>query len=193
MTEIAKFFGGCIALAMLPQSAFACACCAERGERFLYKSELGHWELSEMAAVRAASPAQLFVSACDLECVSGISNPLYEYGVEVAVSEAGVDFDLSDEAGRFRGTLSFDLPAEYTYFGVDPEPGKSEGEPLLFTEIRFKGDVYGSGDFAGTKAVEAELIYSGFGNMCIGPGNFANWSLNVVGDGNEYRLFGALE
>lgn len=179
-------------LAAWPGAALACACCAEKGERFDYQIEMQEWELRELASRDVAQPAYLFVTACDLDCAKGIAGPQYKYGVEIAYAEAGVEFDLSDETGTHRGTIGLDWPTHYTYFGVDTDPMAAPPDPMLYLEMRLDGEAYGTGDFEQKTPLKAELIFSGRGNMCFSAGALTHWVLSITGDGVEYRLFGAL-
>ena len=175
----------------LPGAALACACCADKGSRFEHQVELGEWELSELALLKTDT-ANLYLSACGLECVAGIDNPRWRYGANMSISESSVQIDLSDEAGQARGSISFEMPETYNYFAVDPNPGATLGNPELYTELRLRGTVSGSGDFGGHSGVEAELVFSGYGNQCVSAGTFDGWSLTVSGAATQYRLFGGM-
>ena len=172
-------------LLMIPGAALACACCAERGERFEYEVALGDYERGELARVRADGPAILYQTSCGLECVRGIARPKDSYDVTLSVSKDAVVFTMPGH-----GDLRFDLPASFAYFGTDTNPTGDAGNVPFYTELRFLGAVTGSGDFEGS--APAELVISGAGNICIGAGGFDHWRLRVAGEGVDYRLFGAL-
>jgi len=174
----------------VPRAALACACCADPGTRFQEVSELGAWEISEIAALAPTSPARLYQSACGLDCVGGITDPQTAYDVAMEVTETGLAFVLSDGRGP-RGALTFPWPETYTWFAVDTAlDGK--GDPQVYTELRFRGALAATGDFAQDGPVAAELVLSGFGNVCITRQSFDGWMLSVSDDSAQFRLFGTL-
>lgn len=173
--------------ALLPQAALACACCTDPGERFEHDVAMGEWEAAEIAQVTPTSPARLYLSACGFDCVHGIAGPQAEYDVGFEVDANGVTLALGDGRGP-RGTLVFPWPESYTWFGTDTGLTGKGGD--IYTELRFRGAVAGTGDFAQERAQEAELVLSGFGNRCITVRSFEGWILSVSGADTEYRLFG---
>ena len=178
---------------LLPGAALACACCADPGTRFEQVAERGDWEVTQIARLVPSGPARLYLGACGLGCVDGIANPQPRYDVAMAVSDNGIVFTLSG-AGAERGTLTFPWPESYVWFGADIALSGLSGEraAALYTEMRLRGPVAGTGDFAQDGPAEAELVLSGFGNMCILARTFEGWSLTVTGAGGDYRLFGRL-
>lgn len=180
------------ALLMLPGGALACACCAERGERFAYEVQMGRYEQGELARLSAEGSARLFVTDCGFDCVRGISAPQDEYDVALTVNEAGLRFGFADQGGRARGALQMNWPERYVFSGVDTEPMAQSPDARLYSELRLAGEVTGSGDFAGGAPLEATLIFAGRGNMCFQAAGLTHWVLDVSGEGAGYRLFGAL-
>lgn len=179
-----------VILAVLwPAGALACACCAERGERFAYDMELGAYEMDQLGQVAAQGPAHLFLTACGTVCVKGIDDPQERYAVALETGDGAVTLVLGDEGGQARGRIVFTMPQAFTYAGVDTDPLSESRSVALYTELRFRGRAEGQGDFAGGMA---ELVISGRGNMCIGAGGFDHWRLEVHADGVDYRLFGGL-
>lgn len=147
---------------------------------------MGDWEASEIAQVTPTGPARLYLSACGLDCVHGIANPQSDYEVAFEVDENGLKLALG--ATGERGTIVFPWPESYTWFGTDTDLAAEGGD--IYTELRFRSAVAGSGDFAQEMAQEAELVLSGFGNSCITLRSFQGWILSVSGAEAEYRLFG---
>ncbi|WP_422028726.1 hypothetical protein [Roseovarius sp.] len=174
--------------ALLPGAAFACACCADPGTRFEQDVVRGNWEVKEISRLAPTSPARLYLTACGMECVKGVENPQPTYPVTFEASENGMVFEL----GEGDGTLTFPWPDAYTWFGADTAL-TGEGQTALYTELRFRGSVAGTGDFANGGATEAELVLSGQGNRCITARSFDAWSLTVYDDTTQYRLFGTLD
>ncbi|QGX98179.1 hypothetical protein EI983_07760 [Roseovarius faecimaris] len=180
------------ALLMLPGAALACACCAERGERYAYQVEMGGYERAELARLRADGAAKLFVTACGLDCVTGLTDPQLDYGVEISVDEGGVTFGFADAQGRARGGLEMAWPEGYVLSGVDTDPLSDAPDAQLYTEMRLTGTARGTGDFASDGPLSATLIYAGRGNMCLQAAGLTHWSIDVAGEGVNYRLFGGL-
>ena len=174
--------------ALLPGAAFACACCADPGTRFEQDVARGNWEVKEISRLAPTSPARLYLTACGMECVEGIEDPRPTYPVAFDVSDNGIAFSF----GEGDGTLIFPWPADYRWFGADTALS-GEGETALYTELRFRGSVAGTGDFANEGPTEAELVLSGQGNRCITARSFDGWSLTVYDETTQYRLFGTLD
>lgn len=177
-----------LAPALLPGAALACACCADPGTRFEQDVARGNWEVEEIARLEPTSPARLYLTACGMECVVGIKDPKPAYPVTFEVTENGMTFALGDGDGE----LTFPWPEDYTWFGADTAL-TGEGEVSLYTELRFRGSVAGTGNFAVEGATEAELVLSGQGNRCITARSFDGWSLTVYDETAQYRLFGTLD
>jgi len=177
-------FGG------LPGTALACACCADPGTRFQDEVELGEWEISEIARLAPMGPANLYQTACGLDCVEGIENPQTTYDVSIGTTDDGITFTLGDGSGP-GGDLHFTWPDSYTWFGVDTSFA-AEGDTQIYTELRFRGTVAATGNFAQNGPLQAELVFSGFGNMCISTQSFSGWTLNVSDEAAQFRLFGTV-
>lgn len=175
-------------LLMLPGAALACACCAERGERQDYTVKLGEWEREELGRLRATSPARLYTTACGMECVKGVRGAQTAYEVMLGMSGTRVEFDLVD-AGR----LVFEMPQTYSRFAVDTDPMAAETKVTLYTELRLKGRVSGTGDFADVQSARGELVFSGPGNACFNVDSLQAWGLSVEDEGVAFRLFGAVK
>ena len=180
-------------LLMLPGAALACACCAEKGERFERQIDFDYAVINQLATLEPVQPARLFLTACGMECVVGVVDPQEAYDVVIAVGEAGVEFDFSDTEGRYRGTIGMNWPAPFTLTGVDTDPTGEGHDPALYLELQMRGKSYGTGDFATIQLAETELVFSGHGNMCFDPGLLDNWVLTVRDEGVDLRLFGAVE
>ena len=90
------------------------------------------------------------------------------------------------------GTVRFEWPEDYTWFGVDTDLSDSDRSAKLYTEMRLRGTVTGTDAFAMEAPAPAELVLSGTGNICVGAASFQNWTLSVAGEGASYRLFGSL-
>ena len=175
--------------------AMACACCAEPGQRNLVSEPFGGYATEELLSLQFADRATTFMTACDQDCVEGISVFSDGYKTKVAWSDDGsLRLDLRAETDEASGTLTISRPKEMTLFSTDPTPGSSSGMVSLYTEWRIQAPVTGTGTF---KAVDpakttATLIIHGTGNSCVSTVGMTNWTLDVKGEGVDFRLFGKL-
>ncbi len=183
-----RLFFMSILVGSLPSAALACACCADPGTRFEDRVELSDWVISEIQAVTATGAARMYQTACGMDCVAGINDPRESYPVQFAADEDALELRFDGA-----GSLRLGWPETYTWFGADADLSDSAGPTWLYTELRLRGSVSGTGDFAETAAVPAELVLSGTGNLCVGAASFQNWTLSVAGEGVSYRLFGTLD
>ena len=177
-----------LTLGGLPGAALACACCADPGTRFQDEVELGEWELSEIARLAATGPAQPLSIGLRVGVCGRHRKPQSSYEVSVTATNDGVTFSLGSGTGP-GGALVFGWPESYTWFGADTTLA-AQGDTQIYTELRFRGTVTATGDFAQDGPLEAELVLSGFGNMCITTRSFSGWMLSVSDEAAQYRLFG---
>lgn len=175
------------------QSVLACACCADHGQREKYTIERDHYMLSDIEWLTEYGPASFVTGPCGVECVEGITNPLFDYDVTLKVTGTQLHLILRDKAGAERGKLTFQIPPKGEYFALDTDPAMDRGEPILFTEFRFKGTLTGEGDFAMyDSTVPAELILAGRANNCPDAGSLETWSIEVQALKVWFRLVGRL-
>ncbi len=177
-------------VALVPAAAQARPCDAAPGARFEHEIALGEWERHEIGRVAPAGPARLYLTRCGMDCVRGIRAPQPAYDAAFEVNETGIRVILSS-GGAERGTLRMAWPERYVWFGADPELSLRR-RATLYNELRLFGEVIGSGDFATPAPVEAELVLSGKGDMCVLARNFDGWTLSVAGETAAWRLFGRL-
>ena len=178
-----------LALGGLPTAALACACCADAGARFQDQVELGEWEISEISRLAPVGPAQLYQSACGLDCVGGIENPQTTYDVDIKVTENGMAFTLGGATGRGAAWYS---PGRTIIRGSGPIPiwtGKAAHSLYRTAVSRHRGR---DRRFRPGWSIAAELVLSGFGNMCITAQSFSGWTLSVADETAQYRLFGQI-
>jgi len=182
------------AFLLLPASAFACACCAERGYWSSATGRIDAYELGELERVRFAPSATTYVGAAGLEGVSGIAPPSARYRLVQRRTGRRWTLLLTAPGGR-RGTLRFLVPRAAELFAADLRDGRSSagGGPLLYKEWRLEGAVAGMGVFlAGTRVARYRLILHGRGNACLAARDFTHWTLQVTGGGARFSLFGSL-
>ena len=178
------------------ETAQACACCANDGQRYVEVMQLDSERRAQVTAVRFAKEAKLYVGEAGPEIVQGIVKPSETYAIDVTWESGRALFALRDDAGH-EGTLTLTVPDKITIFEVDPRDGNTEagGGPLLYKEWKLTGAVTGAGVFnTGTaKGQLLTLILQGRGNSCTTAADFTHWTLVMQGEKGNYTLFGALE
>ena len=182
------------AFLLLPASAFACACCAERGSWSSVTSRVGAYEFGELERVRFGPSATTYVGAAGLEGITGIAPPSARYRIALRRTGRRWTLLLSAPGGR-RGSLLFLVPHAAQLLAVDLRDGRSSGGggPLLYKEWRLEGAVAGTGVFlAGMSNARFRLILHGRGNSCLTADDFTHWTLQVLGGGARFALFGSL-
>lgn len=174
----------------LPASpALACACCAEKGERVTQSFARGDYEDEELSQLGDLGTAQVFTTACGLECVVGIDGEAYEYAVALSLENGEALLRMSDGSGALRVAL----PPEIMSFAVDTDPLSDANHVVLYRELRMVGPVSGTGVFVAADGAQAEIILAGEGNQCWSAADFSHWLLDVRGERAEFRLFGGLK
>ena len=177
-----------LTLTLTAQNALACACCAEKGERFTQVDTLDAYAQGELAALVSAGPVQSFVTACDLECLRGVQNPQYNYEGTLSLQNGIAHLDLG-----LAGELDLPLGESLTRFAVDPTPFAEGPVASLYSEFRFVGPLIASDDFQAATGANAELILVGQTNWCWSAADLTHWILDVSGPEVEFRLFGQFQ
>jgi len=187
-----------VAVMTMPATAYACACCAERGTWFQDKARADPEVLAIVGKLgsRLDQTASLYLSAAGLEEVKGISPASETYSLRrLPPHTRDWKLEFTDRGGN-RGTLAFTIPDTAVYYGVDSQDGPQAGvgELLLYKEWRFEGPVAGTGIFRGGTARGARfrLIFQGRGNMCPNPDDFKSWVLQVMGPRAAYDFYGSI-
>src|SRR5579871_5878789 len=96
-----------IALLACPADARACACCSEPGQRIEGTAPLQAYEKAELARLRFAKAAKLYVDAGGFDGVNGISDPSETYETGQARQGDRWTFTFKDPKGN-TGSLAFD-------------------------------------------------------------------------------------
>jgi hypothetical protein len=185
-----------LTLVLLPSRVLACACCAHPGEYQIDFVKPDAYQLSVIERLRFGTKANLFTGEADPEVAAkGLAHPVDTYSLSGSL--VGNVWKLTFRYGDETGTLNLPLPAKMLRFAADihgelAKPGF--GEPLLYKEWRFEGEVNGTGFFkagitAGTKYV---LVFQGRGNSCDVAENFAHWQLKITGKKADYAFYGEL-
>lgn len=192
---------GLAMIVVLPTGvAQACACCAEPGERYERTETIDDLSLDVLESVRFAAKARLYTTAADWdEQVKGITNPAQSDTYSLTFSRTARDwtFEFKDTGGA-KGKLNFRLPANVYKLHADTKPQArtpSNNTPTrLYKEWRLDSSIAGTGMFTFKKSANgrAQFILHGTGNGCTSPDQFTNWTLDVTGNGVQFRFFGRL-
>ena len=185
-----------VILLLLPHRVWACACCAHPGEYEIDFAKPNEFELAEIKRIRFGTKAELWTGEADAEVAAeGLTHPAYDYSLSGSL--IGNVWKLTFRNGDESGTLDLPLPAKMLRFAADihgelAKPGF--GEPLLYKEWRFEGEVHGTGVFkAGiTAGTKYRLVFQGRGNSCDGAENFKHWQLKITGKKADYAFYGEL-
>ncbi len=186
----------------LSDSAFACACCSERGYRSMQVSALTPYQRDLLKDMKMADSAEIYLDAGGYEEIKGLAELNKEFndgGLESldlisSYLNNSWKITIKTPAGK-TGTLTLPRPAKITVFKVDLFE-KAEGDPLLYKEFSFSGNVgSGTGAFkAGiAPATKYNLVFSGRGNFCDNAEDFSNWRLEVIGTKASYSFFGKMK
>jgi hypothetical protein len=184
-----------------PDTALACACCSNEGQRYVEVERLDSGHLEQIESVRFAKEARLYAGGGGLEAIKGIQNPAERYDLKVtwdkshaAAGKIRLVFNLSNPDGR-SGSLSLMLPQKISVFEIDPRDGADQGTgPVLYKEWKLTGDVTAFDAFTATNDPKQllTLILQGRGNSCTSAADFTHWTLVTEGPKGSYSLFGAL-
>ena len=170
------------------QQALACACCAERGERALGPVSVSDYIGDELRGLSTAGPATVFTTACGLECAEGLRDDIYAYDLSFDWGHNWLTLTSTAPAG----TLALHLPEDAEWFRVDTQPLSDTTTVTLYSEMRLRGEIRATGAFHAADGAEGELIIAGTSNACWSAYGATSWSVNAVGEGVDFRLFGAV-
>ena len=191
-----------------PNSALACACCAEPGTYSIWTGKTDKFYIDILREIEFDKDAYLYMTEAGFDSIKGLSSIEQEYNNGSWVATPG-DFDLLNTFnGKIwtftlktpkgkTGTLRLPIPTQMVAFKVDihDEDNRPNG-PMLYKEFRFKGTVSsGSGFLGGSIANPTTyfLVFQGRGNGCDDVSNFRNWNLEITGRKARYQFFGKLD
>jgi hypothetical protein len=179
--------------AITQQTAHACACCTNQGQRYVGVAKLDSTLREQISRLRFLAEAELYLGERDTSDIKGITTPSGKYEMHVAQEPGRWVFAFNDKAGR-KGTLTLAMPATAAIFSVDPRLDEREGGtgPSLFKEWKLTSNASGTGIF--TPGVGSEqritLIVQAHGNNCTSADMATHWTLMVHGPKAEYHFFG---
>lgn len=185
----------------------ACACCAERGTYMISSSKPDAFYLGLIDEFKYGGTADLYLTEADFEAIKGLDPIRSEAGTAAWMGGAAAfdfnatfkaktwRFDLKSKGGK-TGTLVLPIPPSMLTYKVDTHDNDDRPNgPILYKEIRFKGNLAsGNGFFASgiIKPTTYFLVFQGRGNRCDNSSDFTDWRLELSGPKAQYSFFGKL-
>jgi hypothetical protein len=184
--------GGAVAALAAPPTAYACACCANRGDHSAQTARIARFELNELIRLRFGTTTHLRTTPGFPADIKGIKPIATRYRLSQARHGRIFVFTFRDARAN-KGTLGFELPQRATRLAVDPQDGRRSpgGGPLLYKEWRLQGRITTSGIFAGAGSPRFRLVLQGRGNACVNASDFRSWILQATGRKAAFTLYGA--
>jgi hypothetical protein len=175
-----------------PGTAYACACCANRGDHTQQSARIAQFELAELVRLRFGTAAQLRTTPGFPADIRGLRPVAMRYHLSQARHSRIFVLTFRDARGN-TGTLGFALPEQATRLAVDLQDGRRSagGGPLLYREWRLDGRITATGIFADAGLPRFRLILQGRGNACMNAGDFRSWILRVTGPKAAFTFYGA--
>ena len=183
----------CASLTAFPTSALACACCADRGFYSISYQQPGTYLRDEIAKIKFAPTANLFLGGAGEDSVKGILSVAETY--KLLGKFAPASWEMTFTTGTKTGVLTLPLPDKVLSYKVDThENEESRGDVTLYKELRFAGTTSGTGIFqAGIVApTKYFLVLQGRGNLCDSAPDYTHWRLEITGKKASYAFFGKL-
>lgn len=181
------------ALAVAGGPAASCACCPDPGYRETTTVAVDDWQLAELLRLRLGGEAEMYVSPCGLDCVTGVTDPRERYTVALLKDGRSWTMTLAHD-GAAAGTLAFALPERMESFRSDPEPEGGGRTPVLYAEARLAVRATGTGDFGTVgEGIAGTLILLGRQNsLCGDIDAFTHWMFDFDDPRTDFRLYGRL-
>lgn len=188
---------------LFPSDTFACACCAERGFYSIQTVKPDDYYLDILQKIQFAENTELYLGAGDFGSVRGLEtliNANSEFGLETfsltdAFNAKTWRLNFKSKNGK-TGTLVLPMPAQMLQFKADIHDNSDKGlGPVLYKEMRFKGNVQTGGGFFQSGIVKPTtyfLVFQGRGNACDNPEDYTNWRLEINGKKADYAFIGKL-
>lgn len=178
-----------------PQPALGCACCADEGEyRFVADAPISESERAQLAEMKFAETARLYLTDAGEDALKGIGNVTEENTVSVTIEPRQWRLTFRSVDGG-TGTLTLAAPTRMTTFAADLHDREDAPQgPVLYKEWRCQGTAKGDGIFQKgfTAPARYTLVFQGRGNRCDNAGDFKHWRLEISGSKASYAFFGKL-
>lgn len=179
-----------------PSTAFACACCAERGHYSIRTAKPSSYELSELGKLKFQD-AELYTDAGYPETIKGISPLGDSFSVDGLLSGKIWRFNFKDNNQK-TGKIDLTKPLSMVEYMADLPGNETASESamvFLYKEWRFKYKVQNAdGIFKNgfAPANEYFLVLQGYGNICTSAEDFKKWRLEINGKKSDFAFFGKL-
>lgn len=195
-------------LFLLSSTALACACCSEPGTYSIRTTIPDKQYLNILNELQFGETAELFMTAAGFDQVKGLEQIKSDFERDSLTASRGKldlaaeftsriwKFGIRTKSGK-TGALVLPMPSQMLVFKVDIHDSEDDGAgPILYKELRFKGNVSGGEGFlrAGiVKPTSYFLVFQGRGNNCDSASDFTNWRLEITGAKARYAFFGTLD
>jgi hypothetical protein len=177
-----------------PSATLACACCAEEWTYSINFQAPEKYNLDLLKEMKFGPSANLFITEGE-DTVKGLNSDSEKYDLSGIFTSKTWKLNFKDEKGK-NGSLSLPLPAKMLTYKVDIHDGKEDGGggPLLYKELRFEGQVSGTGFFKSGIIAPTKyfLVFQGRGNNCDNASDFTHWQLVITGKKADYAFFGKM-
>ena len=175
-----------------PGVAYACACCANRGDQTQQTARITQFELVELVRLRFGTAAHLRTTPGFPADIKGLKPVATRYRLSQTRHARIFVLTFRDARGT-KGTLGFALPERAARLAVDLQDGRRSagGGPLLYREWRLDGRITATGIFAGAGSPRFRLVLQGRGNACMNASDFRSWILQVTGPKAAFTFYGA--
>jgi hypothetical protein len=195
MRHLTGIVAAVVALCLLSDTALACACCSNRGYRYVAVEQISEQRLREIERMTFDAEAALATGEADAP------DEFREFGTKFALAverrEKQMVFSFQSETGGV-ATLTLTIPGTISIFQVDPRSGVPDDGlgPVLYKEWQLTSDANGAGTgvfrtFTGPGQT-LSLILHGRGHGCTEAGHFSDWTLLLDGPSGDLTLYGAL-
>jgi hypothetical protein len=185
---------GLIWLLGMQASASACACCSNRGSRYVATQKLDPQRRTAIEQMTFGKAAQLYIGESDGEetLVDGFGST---YTLQVERQKNRIVFTFKNNKGEL-GTATLTLPRTVSIFEVDPH-GESKDEglgPDLYKEWTLTAPVAVTGILRRTGGARStmSLILHGGGRGCTEAMHFTHWTLQIKRPKGQTIFFGPL-
>jgi hypothetical protein len=185
----------------MSSSAFACACCVERGYYSLTNTRPDTFYLGILENMKVAGPAEFYMTEAGFDGTKGLGelekDEASGKSIALDVVESFVNMTWTFKvktAGARTGTLRLPMPPRLRQFKVDIDGVDNGLGVSLYKELSVTGTVRSAtGIFrAASRNTKYMLVFQGRGNGCDDASDFTRWRVELDGPGAEYAFFGKL-
>lgn len=191
-----SFFIALTILLLIPAKIFACACCAESGQYLISVAKPAAYQIEMFKEIKFSNRVELFETAAGTEIIKGLGNVAESYSLFRGGFETNKwTLNFKDAKGK-TGSLTLPQPATILEFKADIHD-KKDGDPVLYKEFRFQGNVAAASGFFTSGFVPGATKYffvlQGRGNNCDNAEDFTHWRVEITSKKADYAFFGELK